>query len=109
RGVDGAQASLILDDGTVVAVQSTQYVGPGQIGWFNAHFRAPSEPGQHTIRLRPAPNGRGPLADLGIHAVMTVTRSRPLTAPTRTPTPPPSPPPRPSGPPGPRSRPRSPT
>jgi len=72
RGVDGAQASLILDDGTVVAVQSTQYVGPGQIGWFVAHFRAPSEPGPHTIRLRPAINGRGPLPDLGIHAVVTV-------------------------------------
>jgi len=74
RGVDGAQASLILDDGTVVAVQSTQYVGPGQIGWFTAHFRAPSEPGPHVVRLRPAINGRGPLPDLGIHAVVTVTR-----------------------------------
>ena len=72
RGVDGAQASLILDDGTVVAVQSTQYVGPGQVGWFVAHFRAPGEPGPHTIRLRPAINGRGPLPDLGIHAVVTV-------------------------------------
>ena len=72
RGVDGAQASLILDDGTVVAVQSTQYVGPGQVGWFVAHFRAPSEPGPHTIRLRPAINGRGPLPDLGIHAVVNV-------------------------------------
>jgi hypothetical protein len=74
RGVDGAQASLILDDGTVVAVQSTQYVGPGQIGWFVAHFRAPSELGPHTIRLRPAINGRGPLPDLGIHAVVNVTQ-----------------------------------
>jgi len=74
RGVDGAQASLILDDGTVVAVQSTQYVGPGQIGWFTARFRAPAEPGPHTIRLRPAINGRGPLPDLGIHAVVNVTR-----------------------------------
>lgn len=74
RGVDGAQASLILDDGTVVAVQSTQYVGPGQVGWFVAHFRAPSEPGPHTIRLRPAINGRGPLPDLGIHAVVNVTQ-----------------------------------
>jgi len=72
RGMDGAQASLILDDGTVVAVQSTQYVGPGQVGWFVAHFRAPSAPGPHTIRLRPAINGRGPLPDLGIHAVVTV-------------------------------------
>lgn len=72
RGVDGAQASLILDDGTVVAVQTTQYVGPGQVGWFIAHFRAPTEPGPHTVRLRPAINGRGPLPDLGIHAVVTV-------------------------------------
>jgi hypothetical protein len=74
RGVDGAQASLILDNGTVVAVQSTQYVGPGQVGWFTARFRAPSEPGSHTIHLRPAINGRGPLPDLGIHAVVTVAR-----------------------------------
>jgi hypothetical protein len=74
RGVDGAQASLILDDGTVVAVQSTQYVGPGQVGWFVAHFRAPSDVGPHTIRLRPAINGRGPLPDLGIHAVVNVTQ-----------------------------------
>ena len=73
RGVDGAQASLILDDGTVVAVQSTPYVGPGQIGWFTARFRAPSDPGPHIIRLRPAINGRGVLPDLGIHAVVTVT------------------------------------
>jgi len=74
RGVDGAQASLILDDGTVVAVQSTEYVGPGQIGWFVAHFRAPNDVGPHTIRLRPAINGRGPLPDLGIHAVVNVTQ-----------------------------------
>lgn len=74
RGVDGAQASLILDDGTVVAVQSTQYVGPGQVGWFTAHFRAPNEAGPHTVRLRPAINGRGPLPDLGLYAVVTVTK-----------------------------------
>ncbi len=72
RGVDGAQASLILEDGTVVAVQSTQYVGPGQVGWFTARFRAPGQLGAYTIRLRPAINGRGPLPDLGIHAVVTV-------------------------------------
>ncbi len=72
RGVDGAQASLILDDGTVVAVQSTQYVGPGQIGWFTARFRASSQPGTQTVRLRPAINGRGPLPDLGIHALVMV-------------------------------------
>jgi serine/threonine protein kinase len=74
RGVDGAQAALIRDDGTVVAVQSTQYVGPGQVGWFTARFKAPSDPGSHVVRLRPVINGRGPLPDLGIHAVVTVKR-----------------------------------
>jgi hypothetical protein len=72
RGVDGAQASLIQDDGTVVAVQSTQYVGPGQVGWFTARFRVSGQLGTQTVRLRPAINGRGPLPDLGIHAVVTV-------------------------------------
>jgi serine/threonine protein kinase len=72
RGVDGAQASLILDDGTVVAVQSTQYVGPGQVGWFTARFKVSSQLGTQTIRLRPAINGRGPLPDLGIHALVMV-------------------------------------
>ncbi len=72
RGVDGAQAALILADGTVVAVQSTQYVGPGQVGWFTARFKAPAEAGTHRIALRPVINGRGPLADLGIFAVVTV-------------------------------------
>ena len=74
RGVDGAQAALILADGTVVAVQSTQYVGPGQVGWFTARFKAPSAPGTHRIALRPVINGRGPLPDLGIYAVVTVAR-----------------------------------
>jgi serine/threonine protein kinase len=74
RGVDGAQAALILADGTVVAVQATQYVGPGQIGWFTARFKAPAEDGTHRIALRPVINGRGPLPDLGIYAVVTVAR-----------------------------------
>jgi hypothetical protein len=74
RGVDGAQAALILADGNVVAVQSTAYVGPGQVGWFTVRFKAPSEPGTHRIALRPVINGRGPLPDLGIYAVVNVTQ-----------------------------------
>jgi hypothetical protein len=74
RGVDGAQASLITADGMVVAVQATQYVGPGQIGWFTARFKAPAEAGTHRIALRPVINGRGPLPDLGIYALVTVAR-----------------------------------
>ncbi|MEO8632649.1 MAG: protein kinase [Chloroflexota bacterium] len=74
RGVDGAQAALILADGNVVAVQSTSYVGPGQVGWFTARFKAPAEAGTHRIALRPVINGRGPLPDLGIFAVVVVTQ-----------------------------------
>jgi len=74
RGVAGAQASLTLSDGTVVATQTTAYVGPGQTGWFVARFRAPVQPGAHLVPLRLVIDGAGPLPDLGIHAVVTVTR-----------------------------------
>ena len=74
RGVAGAQASLALSDGTVVATQTTAYVGPGQTGWFVARFRAPVQPGAHLVPLRLVIDGAGPLPDLGIHAVVTVSR-----------------------------------
>jgi hypothetical protein len=76
RGIDGAQMALALNDGTGVAVQSTQYVAPGQVGWFVVHLRARSEPGAYTVPLNLRVDGRGPLPDLGIHLVVTVTRSR---------------------------------
>ncbi|HEV8536239.1 MAG TPA: hypothetical protein VGR87_11065 [Candidatus Limnocylindria bacterium] len=72
RGIDGAQASLTLSDGSSVAVQSTPYVGPGQVGWFVVHFPAPAQPGTYTIPLLPRIDGRGSLPDLGIYAVVTV-------------------------------------
>lgn len=72
RGIDGAQASLALSDGSTVAVQSTPYVGPGQVGWFVVHFPAPSEPGTHNVSLYPRIDGRGPLPDLGIYTMVTV-------------------------------------
>jgi len=74
RGIEGAQVSLALADGTGVAVQSTEYVAPGQVGWFVVHFRARAEPGTYTVPLLPRVDGRGPLPDLGIHAVVTVTK-----------------------------------
>ena len=73
RGIDGAQASLALADGTSAAVQSTAYVGPGQVGWFVVHFHAPSEPGAHKVYLSPRIDGRGQLPDLGIYVSVTVT------------------------------------
>jgi hypothetical protein len=74
RGIEGAQVSLALADGTGVAVQSTEYVAPGQVGWFVVHFRARAETGTYTVPLKPRVDGRGPLPDLGIHAVVTVTK-----------------------------------
>lgn len=72
RGIDGAQASLALADGTPAAVQTTAYVGPGQVGWFVVRFPARSEPGTYTVPLLPRIDGRGPLPDLGIHVTVTV-------------------------------------
>ena len=67
RGVAAAQAALALTDGTEVAVQSTPYVAPGQVGWFIARFRAPASPGTHSVALFPRIDGRGELPDLGIY------------------------------------------
>lgn len=72
RGVAGAQAALALTDGTPVAVQTTEYVAPGQVGWFIARFRAPAGPGTHAVALYPRIDGRGELPDLGIFALVTV-------------------------------------
>jgi len=75
RGIDGAQAALALADGTGVAVQSTAYVAPGQVGWFVVHIRARADAGTYTVPLVPRIDGRGPLPDLGIFAVVTVTKN----------------------------------
>ena len=72
RGIDGAQASLALADGTSAGVQSTPYVGPGQVGWFVVHFVAPSQTGVAKVALLPRIDGRGRLPDLGIYATVTV-------------------------------------
>jgi hypothetical protein len=72
RGIDGAQASLALADGTSAGVQTTAYVGPGQVGWFVVHFPAPSQAGTSRISLLPRIDGRGSLPDLGIYAAVTV-------------------------------------
>ena len=72
RGVDGAQASLALADGTSAGVQTTDFVGPGQVGWFVVHFAAPSQVGTAKVQLLPRIDGRGSLPDLGIYATVTV-------------------------------------
>jgi hypothetical protein len=72
RGIDGAQASLALADGTTAGVQTTDFVGPGQVGWFVVHFPAPSQAGTSKVPLLPRIDGRGALPDLGIYATVTV-------------------------------------
>jgi hypothetical protein len=72
RGIDGAQASLALENGTMAGVQTTEYVGPGQVGWFIVHFTAPSNAGTSKVHLLPRIDGRGSLPDLGIFATVTV-------------------------------------
>jgi hypothetical protein len=75
RGIEGAQAALALPDGTGVAVQSTPYVAPGQVGWFVVHFKARAEVGTYTVQLLPRIDGRGPMPELGIFTVVTVAKN----------------------------------
>jgi hypothetical protein len=70
---DGARFSLALADGTIVATQSSPYVGPGDVGIFTARFTAPSEPGIHKLRLVPVVEGTGQPGDLGLFVSVTVT------------------------------------
>ena len=56
----------------MAGVQTTEYVGPGQVGWFVVHFTAPSTAGTSKVKLLPRIDGRGSLPDLGIFATVTV-------------------------------------
>lgn len=75
RGIEGAQAALMTPDGAGVAVQSTDYVAPGQVGWFVVRFKARAELGTYTVQLLPRIDGRGLLQELGIYTVVTVAKN----------------------------------
>jgi len=75
RGIEGAQAALMTPDGAGVAVQSTDYVAPGQVGWFVVRFKARAEVGTYTVQLLPRIDGRGLLQELGIYTVVTVAKN----------------------------------
>ena len=75
RGIEGAQAALMTPDGAGVAVQSTDYVAPGQVGWFIVHFKARAELGTYTVHLLPRIDGRGLMPELGIFTVVTVAKN----------------------------------
>lgn len=75
RGIEGAQAALATTDGAGVAVQSTEYVAPGQVGWFVVRFNARAELGTYTVHLLPRIDGRGQLPELGLFTVVTVAKN----------------------------------
>jgi hypothetical protein len=49
-----------------VAVQTTDYVAPGQIGWFVVQVRAPKAPGTFRFNVRPVVDGLTWLEDYGV-------------------------------------------
>lgn len=74
-------ARLGLDPGnwshpTRPAVQATDWVGPGQIGWFVVQGRAPHQPGTYLLRLRPLIEGRAWLRDVGLSITLEVREPR---------------------------------
>jgi hypothetical protein len=75
RGIEGAQAALMTPDGAGVSVQSTDYVAPGQVGWFVVRFKARAEIGTYTVHLLPRIDGLGLMPELGIFTVVTVAKN----------------------------------
>ena len=59
-----------------LAMQSTDYVGPGQVGWFVVQVRAPQTPGVYTVHVRPVIDGVAWLEDYGVFFTVTVTTKR---------------------------------
>ena len=98
------RASMVGGDGTNgspatgwprynrVAVQPAEYVGPGQIAWFQFKIRAPLTPGTYRLSLRPLVEGATWMEDYGVFWVFTV-----LTPVAAVPTPTPLPTPVPTG------------
>jgi len=72
----GAQAVLMLEDGTVVASPSVPYVAPGDVAIFNVRFIAPATPEVRTYPMRLFIVGTGMTPDLGLYANLTVTAPR---------------------------------
>jgi uncharacterized lipoprotein YddW (UPF0748 family) len=55
-----------------IAVQPSQYVGPGQVAWFQFTIQAPSTPGVYRLYLRPLIEGAQWMEDYGVYWVVTV-------------------------------------
>ena len=55
-----------------IAVQPADYVGPGQVAWFQFTIQAPQAPGVYQLHLRPLIEGAAWLEDYGVFWVVTV-------------------------------------
>ena len=55
-----------------IALQPANYVGPGQVAWFQLTIEAPTIPGTYRLYLRPLIEGTTWLEDVGVYWVVTV-------------------------------------
>ena len=55
-----------------IAAQPADYVGPGQVAWFQFTIQAPSTPGSYRLYLRPLVEGATWMEDYGVYWVVTV-------------------------------------
>lgn len=81
------QASILGGDGTNgspstdwprynrVAVQPADYVGPGQVAWFQFTIQAPPTPGRYTLAIRPLIEGAQWMEDYGVFWYVTVLKA----------------------------------
>jgi hypothetical protein len=83
------QPSMLGGDGTMgspstgwprynrMAIQPAEYVGPGQVAWFQFSVKAPLTPGTYRLHLRPLIEGQTWMEDLGIYWLITVPETQP--------------------------------
>ena len=55
-----------------IAAQPAEYVGPGQVAWFQFTIQAPTTPGTYRLYLRPLVEGAQWMEDFGVYWVITV-------------------------------------
>jgi hypothetical protein len=55
-----------------LATTTTEYVGPGQVGWFQFQVKAPANPGSYVLRVRGVIDGATWLEDPGVYWTITV-------------------------------------
>ncbi|MDQ2952444.1 MAG: hypothetical protein M3R54_09305, partial [Chloroflexota bacterium] len=55
-----------------IAVQPAQWVGPGQVSWFQFNVKAPATPGTYKLYLRPVIENATWMEDFGVYWLITV-------------------------------------